>query len=194
MYDEDLTNLDEWIRRLRVEYDIFFNGNRRKPPDDLKGRVEKLVKQLSEVTDMNFAQRFRYTTLITRFYVLRDKWRRTQQGRESAAGGSEAPRLRASVSSARKPAASCEAAAEISISDPASEAGKVRRLYDELLRIRGGQTKKPPDVSFEQFSEYIASQTRGIKKKCKCASVTFRIALDEKSIKFTAKADNSSSD
>ncbi len=194
MYDEDLTNLDEWIRRLKVEYDVYFNGNRRKPPDDLRGRVEKLVKQLSEVTDMNSAQRFRYTTLITRFYVLRDKWRRTQQIRESAGGAFEAPRLRTPLSQHKRPADTGDGGAEISISDPAAEASKVRRLYEELLRVKGSHTRKNPDVSFEQFSEYIASQTRAIRKKCKCASVTFRIAMEEKSIRFTAKADTSSSD
>lgn len=194
MYDEDLTNLDEWIRRLKVEYDVFFNGNRRKPPDDLRGRVEKLVKKLSEVTDMNFSQRFRYTTLITRFYVLRDKWRRTQQSRESAGGISDVPRPRAPIPYPKTQAVIDQGKAEISICDPMADADKVRQLYDELLRLRHDHAKKPPDVSYEQFSEYIASQTRSIKKKCKCASVTFRIALEEKSIKFTAKADNNSSD
>jgi len=86
VYDEDLSNLDEWIRRLKVEYDIFFNGNRKKPPDDLRLRVEKLVKRLSEATDMSSSQRFRYTTLISKFYVHRDLWRRTQQDRESSEG------------------------------------------------------------------------------------------------------------
>ena len=58
MYDEDLTNLEEWIRRLKIDYEIFFNGNRKKPPDDLRLRVERLVKRLAESTDMSFSQRF----------------------------------------------------------------------------------------------------------------------------------------
>src|SRR5512136_1666302 len=83
MYDEDLKNLEEWIRRLKIEYDIFFVGNRRKPPDELRQRVEKTVKRLAEATDMSLSQRFLYNTLIARFYVYRDHWRRTQQEHES---------------------------------------------------------------------------------------------------------------
>lgn len=82
MYDDDLTNLEEWLRRLKIEYHIFFNGNRKQPPEDLKIRVEKLVEKLSECSDLSLTQRFRFNTLIARFYVYRDLWRRTIIARE----------------------------------------------------------------------------------------------------------------
>jgi hypothetical protein len=37
--DEQLTRLEDDIRRLRVEFDIFFNGAAKRPPYDTKGRV-----------------------------------------------------------------------------------------------------------------------------------------------------------
>jgi hypothetical protein len=86
VYDEDLKHLEDGIRRLKIEYDIFFVGNRKKPPDELRMRVEKIAKRLAEATDMTISQRFLYNTLITRFYVYRDLWRRTQQEHESADG------------------------------------------------------------------------------------------------------------
>ncbi|MBZ5497921.1 MAG: hypothetical protein LAP85_16070 [Acidobacteriia bacterium] len=190
MYDDDLTLLDESIRRLKVEYDIFFVGNRKRAPDDLRMRVEKLVKRLAEAVDMSFSQRFRYNTLIARFYVYRDLWRRTQQERESAEGLQDVP---GPSSSSDTQADSSHRRVQISISDPKAEADKVRHLYDELLRMRGDHTKESPSISYQQFASYIANQTQGIKKKYQCASVTFRIALEEKTLKFTAKADNSAS-
>jgi len=186
-YDEDLTNLDEWIRRLKVEYDIFFIGNRRKPPDDLRLRVERGLKRLSEATDMSLPQRFRYNTLIARFYVFRDLWRRTQQEKESASGAQGGPVSPALIRNARSEEKSSEV--QIMIADVCVEADKVRRLYDELLRMRGS-ANDAPKVSFQQFEQYIAHQIRGIRKKCQCAGVTFRIALENKAIKFTAKANN----
>lgn len=84
MYDDELNYLEDGLRRLKVEYDVFFNGHRKKPPDDLRMRVEKIVKKLSECPDMSFQQRFRYNTLIARFYIFRDLWRRTQQDREQS--------------------------------------------------------------------------------------------------------------
>ena len=190
MYDEDLTNLDEWIRRLKIEYEIFFNGNRKKPPDDLRLRVERLVKRLAETTDMSFSQRFRYTTLISRFYVYRDLWRRNQQNQESAEQHRRDPAPSVKTASPNAPKGPQPPRVEISIGDPETEEEKVRQLYDELLRMKGGNTAEAPPIPYEQFAKYISSRTQGIKKKYQCTSVLFRIALEEDAVKFTAKADN----
>ncbi len=189
-YDEDLTTLEEWIRRLKVEYDIFFNGNRKKPPDDLRMRVEKLVKRMSEAVDMSFSQRFRYNTLIARFYVYRDLWRRTQQELESSGEGRTAnPASRIPHSEAKQTSGFEEV--QVLIIDPAGETSKMRRLYDAVLHARGETVDGSPGISFGQFSAYITAQTEKMKKKHQCTSVTFRIARDEKTIKLTAKAGGS---
>jgi hypothetical protein len=78
---------------------------------------------------------------------------------------------------------------QISIGDPETEEEKVRQLYDELLRMKGGNAGGTPPIPYEQFAKYISSQTQGIKKKYQCASVLFRIALEEDAVRFTAKAD-----
>jgi hypothetical protein len=46
--DEQLTRLEEDIRRLRIEFDIFFNGAAKRPPYDTKGRVETVLKRLGD--------------------------------------------------------------------------------------------------------------------------------------------------
>ena len=186
MYDEDLTNLDEWLRRLKIEYHIFFTGNRRKPPDDLKLRVEKLVKKLSECSDLTFSQRFRYNTLVTRFYVYRDLWRRTLLDQEMGAEPKE--EIPGKKTSPSLPKLSREAV-RISISDPKAEEEKVRQLYDALLRIRKPDSGDTP-IPYPQFAKYIATQTRGIRERCQCSAVAFTIALEEDSIRFTAAADS----
>jgi hypothetical protein len=191
VYDEDLTNLDDWIRRLKIEYDIFFNGNRRKPPDDLRFRVEKIVKRLSEATDMSSSERFRYNTLIARFCVYRDLWRRTQQERESSREAGEETAAGGQAPPPESPPDEPVQGIEVSLRDPLSEEEKVRRLYDGLLRLRGAQAKDSPAISYQRFVQYIANQTLDIRKKHRCSSVTFRIVLEEHAIKFTAKADTS---
>ncbi len=192
MHDEELKDLEEWIRRLKIEYDIFFAGNRKKPPDDLRIRVEKTVKRLAEATNMNPSERFLYNTLIARFYVYRDLWRRTQQERESAEGASRTPACERRHRPAETRGSTIPQEIQISIRDPESEVEKIRRLYDELLRIRGGNAKGSPDVSYPQFAAYIATKTIGMKKDYGCSSVTFRVALEDDTIRFVAKADNES--
>ena len=187
MLDDDLSNLEDWLRRLKIEYHIFFTGNRKKPPDDLRLRVETLVKRLSESSEMSYSQRFRFSTLVTRFYVYRDLWRRTTQEREMDIKTKEftAPNAQTSPQSARTPAETVR----ITISDPKAEEEKVRQLYDALVRIRSKESQQAP-ITYQQFSKYIVSQTSGIQQKHGCTRVAFTIALDEDSIRFTAAADN----
>jgi hypothetical protein len=186
MYDEDLTNLDEWIRRLKIEYQIFFNGHRAKPPDDLKFRVERLVKKLSECSDLSFSQRFRFSTLVTRYYAYRDLWRRTQQNHEMGAESRDASPEPTPLS--HNPSHAAETV-RISISDPKTEEEKVRELYEALLRIKVTE-KQETQLSYPQFAKYIATQTQSIREKYGCSKVAFTIALEEDAIRFTAVAEN----
>jgi hypothetical protein len=186
-YDEDLLNLDEWLRRLKIEYHIFFSGNRRNPPDDLRLRVERTVKKLSECTDMSYSQRFRYTTLITRYYVYRDKWRRMQQERELGAEPKGEP-VPSKSDTTPSPSDRSKDAVRISIADPKAEEEKVRTLYDALVRIRSVNAKETPP-SYQQFANYIATQTRSIREKYGCSQVAFTIALEDDAIRFTAAAE-----
>jgi hypothetical protein len=187
VYDEDLGNLEEWLRRLKIEYHVFFNGNRKKPPDDLRTRVERLIKKLSECSDMSFSQRFRFSTLVTRFYVYRDLWRRTLQEREM--GGEPKEEAAPETGPASGSNASLTEALRISISDPKIEEEKVRLLYNELLRLKRSNSQESP-LSYQQFAKYIATQTYGIREKFGCSRVAYTISLDEDAIRFTAAAEN----
>jgi hypothetical protein len=187
VYDDDLATLDDWLRRLKVEYHIFFNGNRKKPPEDLRIRLERLFKKLSERSDMSPTQRFRFNTLITRYYVYRDRWRRTMSSREM---GRERKTDTGPVSGGRFLSANPSAQAfRVSISDPKKEEEKILQLYDALLRIKRADTKDTP-LSYLQFAKYVELQTRSIRERQHCVSVAFTIALEEDAIRFTAAAEN----
>ncbi len=192
LYDEDLNNLEEWIRRLKIEYDIFFAGNRMKPPEELRLRVEKTFKRLGEATSMSFSQRFLYNTLITRFYVYRDLWRRTLQGKESAEEITCGPPIAKHTQPPRAGRQKVTQDIQVSIGDPDSETEKIRYLYDELRRMKGGPAKVSPDISYQKFSAYVTAKALALKSKHQCLSVIFRIALEEDTIRFVAKADNNS--
>ncbi len=190
-YDDDLNNLEDWLRRLKVEYDIFFNGHRKKPPEDLRLRLEKLSKKLGESGGMSIAQRFRYNTLIGRYYIYRDLWRRTLSEKESGLESSQAPRP-----SAAAPAAETREAPEkefrVSIASPESSQDEIRRLYDAVNRLRGSRPGTSPKMPFSQFADLIAGQTTKIRQKSGCDSVQFTLALEGDSVKFTAKPERKS--
>src|SRR5919198_237308 len=77
-----LIRLDEDLRKLKVEFDIFFNGGSKRPPYDTKNRVETLMKRLGDERKLTFAQRYQYNSSVARYTSFKELWRRTMQGRE----------------------------------------------------------------------------------------------------------------
>ena len=82
--DEELDRLEYEMRRLKIEFDIFFNGGSSRPPTDTKGRVETTIKRLYDTRNISFSQRFRYNGLVARYNVMRELWRRQTQDREES--------------------------------------------------------------------------------------------------------------
>ena len=86
--EEQLARLEEDIRRLKVEFDIYFNGAAKRPPYDTKGRVDTLIKRLADERTLTFAQRYHYNSLAARYSSFMQLWRRTMQEREEGRGPS----------------------------------------------------------------------------------------------------------
>src|SRR5437762_3571252 len=80
--DEELTLLDENLRRLKVEYDIFFGGGSKKPPSDVEWRVQNLLRKYSDGSKLNFAQRFRFNTIQQRYALFAALWKQKLQIKE----------------------------------------------------------------------------------------------------------------
>ena len=178
--DEQLNRLEEEIRKLKVEFDIFFNGGSAKPPYDTKYRVESLVKRIYDTRGMTFGQRFRYNSLVARFNVYKELWRRNIKEREE--GGRE-----------RDVAAFMEeqrttAPATIRCSDPDSEPDKVRELYDRLLLAKRACGERVDDVPFDRFQKMIGVQVRQIKERLHCDAIEFTVEIADGAVKFKARA------
>src|ERR1700752_3686824 len=59
--DEEMSQLEKDIRQLKIEYDQYFGGGRKRPPTEIEWRIELLIKRYSERGgELKFAQRFRY--------------------------------------------------------------------------------------------------------------------------------------
>src|SRR6266581_2331696 len=72
--DEELATLEKDIRQLKVEYDQYFGGGRKRPPTEIEWRIDLLIKRYAERGgDLKFAQRFRFNNL-SQTYAKRKKW------------------------------------------------------------------------------------------------------------------------
>jgi hypothetical protein len=178
--DEQLTRLEDDIRRLRVEFDIFFNGAAKRPPYDTKGRVETLLKRLADDRTLTYAQRYRYNSLAARYNAFRDLWRRTMQGREEG---------RDPMSAARASAKKEIGAEEVSFTcaDPHRELEVVKNLYTSLIDAKRRCGEATEDLSFPKFHRLVASKADGIKEQLGCERVQFSVAIEGGHVSFKAR-------
>ncbi|MCW5958201.1 MAG: hypothetical protein KIT61_16580 [Pyrinomonadaceae bacterium] len=75
--DQQLSKLEDDIRKLKIDFDIYFNGSAKRPPLEARARLESQIKRMSDNRNLSFAQRYQLNTLISRFTSYRELWRRS---------------------------------------------------------------------------------------------------------------------
>lgn len=182
--DEQLTRLEDDIRRLKIEFDVFFNGASKRPPYDTKGRVETLIKRLGDDRALSYAQRYRYTSLASRFNLFRDLWRRTMQGREegrSPMATAKASAKEQAVADFKKTSFVCE--------DPHKDVELVKNVYMALMDAKKVCGEPVEDFSFPRFHRLVASQADSLKQRLGCERISFSIDVEGGHVSFKAKGE-----
>src|SRR6185503_2272991 len=90
--DRDLMVLEAELKRLEAEYNMFFAGRLARPPWETRGRVEAMVKRIDRMRLPNYGDRFRFTTIQTRYATFVDLWDRGLRAREEGRPGPFAQR------------------------------------------------------------------------------------------------------
>ncbi|MEZ5308667.1 MAG: hypothetical protein R2684_16095 [Pyrinomonadaceae bacterium] len=74
--DEQIERLEEDIRRLKIEFEIYFNGGIKRAPHQARASLEARSNRINGSRDLSFAQRFKMNTLTSQFTSYRELWRR----------------------------------------------------------------------------------------------------------------------
>ncbi len=74
--DQQLSRLEDDIRKLKIDFDIYFNGATKRPPLEARARMESYLKRIADNRNLTFAQRYYFNTLVARFTSYRELWRR----------------------------------------------------------------------------------------------------------------------
>lgn len=180
--DEQLGRLEEDVRRLKVEFDIYFNGAAKRPPYDTKSRVDTLIKRLADDRTLTFAQRYRYNSLVARYNSFLQLWRRTMQDREEGRG----PAARH-----ERPAREPESAAPQTFvcADARTEVATVKSLFETLVEAKRQCGEATEDLSFARFHRMITEKAEALKTRAGCDRVHFSVGVKEGRVSFKAKAE-----
>jgi hypothetical protein len=184
--EEQIAHLEEDIRRLKIEFDVYFNGAARRPPYDTKMRVEAHIKRMADDRTLNFAQRYHFNTLATRYASFRDMWRRTMQGREEGRDPAVAARA-----SARTEAAAQFERRTFVCADVHQDIGTIKNLYDSLLDAKHRCGESAHDLSFSRFHRLITEKTSTLKERLGSDRVVFSVGVEDGHVTFKASGDRS---
>ncbi|MGH9142543.1 MAG: MXAN_5187 C-terminal domain-containing protein [Vicinamibacterales bacterium] len=181
--DRELTRLEADLKQLEAEYNMFFAGRLPKPPWETRARVEATVKQFDRGHIPNTGDRFRFTTLQSRYATFIDLWDRGLRAREEGRPGPFVHRRTTKEPEAKRPENRILNVS--SFRDPVREIDKLTELYESLAEARrevGEET-----VPFHKFAELVKNQVTKLKRGGS-PEVAFRVAVKDGKVNFTARA------
>lgn len=80
-FDKQMSRLEDDIRRLKIDFDIYFNGATKRPPLETRARLESQIKRMLDNRAMTYSQRYHFNSLVSRFTSYRELWRRGLKAR-----------------------------------------------------------------------------------------------------------------
>lgn len=75
--DQLLRRLEDDIRKLKIDFDIYFNGGSKRPPLEARARLDSQMKHIADNRNLSYAQRYLFNALVSRFTSYRELWRRS---------------------------------------------------------------------------------------------------------------------
>lgn len=180
--DRELTRLEADLKQLEAEYNMFFAGRLAKPPWETRARVEALVKQFDRGHIPNTGDRFRFTTLQSRYATFIDLWDRGLRAREEGRPGPFAPKR--ATAEPRTKGADDRILHVSSFRDPVREIDKLTDLYESLAEARREVGQEAPP--FHKFADLVKSQVKRL-RDTGSPEVAFRVAVKDGKVSFTAR-------
>jgi hypothetical protein len=200
--DEELNVLEDVMRRLKVEYDKYFGGGLKKLPNDLDWRVQGLIKKYGDTQKLNFSQRFKYNSIAQRYAIFSELWRQKVRIKEEgyrrpedallAIQGLRTDLEREAALALKKQGERLTADAEqdfvVDCADAATEAERVRLLFDAMLQAKRRAGEESPQGRYEGFVAFIKFKTEQIRHDFHCDRVEYRVEVRDHKVRLTARA------
>ena len=196
--DEEISKLDESLRRLKIEYDVYFGGGSKKPPAETEWRVTNGLKRIGETMKLNYAQRFRFNAIAQRYAVFSDLWRQKMKVKEEGYRRPADAVLGITGLRHEQEVVAAEALQEqehpqkqkdfsIAFSDTKKDKDKVQALFGAMVEARK-KAGTPSDASFEAFRSFVQKKTDQIRREYGCHAVEYSIETTNGQVRLKAKA------
>jgi hypothetical protein len=206
--DEELNLLDQQLRRLKIEYEIFFNNPAKRPPTDVEWKVLSLIRKFSDSPRMSFSQRYRYNEMAQRYAIQSDLWRKKMRIREEgyrrpqdallSVQGVRVPESREAkhhtpygLSHHGKDSGAVDAEPKqpfsMQYSGAAAEREQITSLFKALTEAKQKSGEKVSG-NLDSFAAFVQKKTTEIRKQHGCDKVVYSVEMQDGQVKLKAKA------
>jgi hypothetical protein len=188
--EEDLIRLERDIRQLKIEFEQYFGGGKKRPPSEIEWRIEQVIKRYGDrAAEMNYGQRFRYGNLAQTYAKYREIFHKRMQRREegtverhfgAAARAIEAARAQSHrVTSSPTPVA-------VTCSDLEKESGKVDELYRAFREALDTSGESIERLSREKFQKFLLQKSEQIRKE-RGQQIEFLVSVENGKARLRAR-------
>jgi hypothetical protein len=198
--DEELGQLERDIRQLKIEYDMYFGGGRKRPPTEIEWRIELMVKRYAERSgELKYGQRFRYNNLAQTHAKYKEMFRKRLAQREegkvqrhfgAAAKAIEAERAKIQVTTVTAPATGAQVedskAFRMVCSEPEKETEKVDQLYEAFLQAKQQVGEETTKLTKTGFNEFVRKKTKDLQETKNCRDVEYVVEVIDGQVKLKA--------
>jgi len=194
--DEEINQLDDYVRRLKIEYDIYFGGGSKKVPADVEWRVNNLLKKYSDGSKLNFAQRFRFNSIQQKYALFSALWQQKLKIKEEgyrrpqdAVLGIQGLRVEeqhAAEEALKAHPRHADRPFSVACADVESDRANVEALFHALTEARG-KTGESGGGSLESFKNFVRQKTAQIRKEYGCPAVEYSVEAVEGQVRLKAK-------
>lgn len=200
--DEELNLLESQLRRLKIEYEVFFSNPQKKPPSDLEWKVLTLLRKFSDGSRLSFTQRFRYNEIAQRYAVYSDLWRKKSRIREEGYRRPQDALLSVQgvrpeeheqthkvygLSHAPAPGSNSDQPFVVHCANPSSESDQVEKLFVALTDAKK-KTGEKVSGSLDSFRSFVEKKTHEIRQQHGCPRVEYIVEVQDGKVRLRARA------
>jgi hypothetical protein len=172
-----LDRFEDSVNRLKLDYDIFFNGGAERIPQTAHDAVSLDLKRLFAVGAFTYAQRYRLNSLAARFSSYNALWQRNLRAIEQGRKPGYTPtleardRLRSDV--------------DVVIGS-ANDNGSIDKLLQAFCDAKdlAGQSGAVDPMAFERL---ITSKLSQIQHEKSCGAVIFTVSIEDGKVHLKTK-------
>ena len=194
--EEDMNQLEKDIRQLKIEYEQYFGGGKKRPPTELEWRIDVTMKRYSDRgSQMNFSQRYRYSNLAQMYTKYREIFRKRMKQKEEGtvqrhfgAAAREIENLRKQKQAAESPSDPAEPwVFKITCKDPDREKKKVEQLYTAFRHAKEQAGEDSDRLTLEAFQKFVRQKTSQLMEHGDSHEVEFVVTVEGKHARLKAR-------